>query len=137
MRSVLRFIISWKKCALQPRQDQRQHLRIACSATCFNLAAAVRIVASWKVFRLEVRGVRIFAMVGRFNVYDGADQEKMRSQLAAHLKPFLWLIACMVTLCDKKYSVLTFHTKTELYLIFCNKSMLNHAEYLRPSRDGR
>lgn len=47
-----------------------QHLRIACSATCFNLAAAVRIVASWKVFRLEVRGVRIFAMVGRFNVYD-------------------------------------------------------------------
>ena len=82
-------------------------------------------------------GLRIFAMVGRFNVYDGADQEKMRSQLAAHLKPFLWLIACMVTLCDKKYSVLTFHTKTELYLIFCNKSMLNHAEYLRPSRDGR
>ena len=70
MRSILRFVISWKKCALQPRQDQRQHLRIACSATCFNLAAAVRIVASWKVFRLEVRGVRIFAMVGRFNVYD-------------------------------------------------------------------
>ena len=81
-------------------------------------------------------GLRIFAMVGRFNVYDGADQEKMRSQLAAHLKPFLRLIACIVTLCDKKYSVLTFHTKTVVF-DFCNKSMLNHAEYLRPSRDGR
>ena len=75
----------------------------------------MRIVASWKVFRLEVRGVRIFAMVGRFNVYDGADQEKMWSQLAAHLKPFLRLIACIVTLRDKKYSVLTFHAKTVVF----------------------
>ena len=42
----------------------------------------------------------------------------------------------MLMLRGKKYSILTFSTKTEMYLIVLhnnNNTILSHAEYLRPS----
>ena len=44
------------------------------------------------------------------------EQHKMRSQLAAQFMPFFRLIARILTFRDKKYRILTFCNKTELYL---------------------
>ena len=46
------------------------------------------------------------------------EQEKMRSQLVAQFMPFFWLIARILTLCDKKYRILTFRDKKYRILTF-------------------
>ena len=44
------------------------------------------------------------------------EQEKMRSVLVAQFMPTSWLIARILMFRDKKYRILTFCDKTELYL---------------------
>ena len=48
----------------------------------------------------------------------------MRSQLTAQFMPFFWLIARILTFCDKKYRILTFCNKKYRILMFCNKTEL-------------
>ena len=42
--------------------------------------------------------------------------EKLWSQLSAHLQPFFWLLARILTIVDKKYRTLTGRDKRESYL---------------------
>ena len=48
----------------------------------------------------------------------------MRSQLAAQFMPFFWLIARILTFCDKKYRILTFRDKKYRILTFRDKTEL-------------
>ena len=48
----------------------------------------------------------------------------MRSQLAEQFMPFFWLIAHILTFCDKKYRILMFRDKKYRILMFCDKTKL-------------
>ena len=43
--------------------------------------------------------------------------EKVWSRLSSHLQPFFWLIACILTIFDKKYSIFMRRDKRESFLI--------------------
>ena len=51
-----------------------------------------------------------------------AEWNKVWSRLLSHLQPFFWLIACILTIVDKKYRILTRRDKRESYLIFLQQN---------------
>ena len=53
-----------------------------------------------------------------------AEWDKVWSWLSSHLQPFFWLIACILTIFDKKYLILTRRNKESLNQNFCNKTIL-------------
>ena len=55
-------------------------------------------------------------------MYFCREQDKKWSRLSAHHKPFVWLIACILTFCDKKYHFLAFCDKKHHILMFRNEA---------------
>ena len=54
--------------------------------------------------------------------YMESEWEKVWSRLSAHLQPFFWLIARILTIFDKKYPILTCCDKRESYLIILQQN---------------